>query len=297
MKIGITGANGAVGRHLLTQYGSGGDYSFIAAVRSRGAAEVLPRSPAIAPAIVTFNDPKAVAACFQGCSAIIHLAGILFEMHGSTYETANIGATRAIVDAAEHLGNPHLIFVSALGADSKSRNRYLSSKGVCEDLIARSNGSATIIRTPLLLGPGTAGGQTLLRDARRRRVWLLGGGKHTTRPLDVDDLSRAMLGVCGRLSQGKSVHDLVGSEPVRYRDLLYRVAKASGNHVTISTMPVGVAKFAASITRMLKGHGLTNDVIDIITSSESVERNADRELAIDLTPLDTTIQKLVSASE
>jgi hypothetical protein len=38
-------------------------------------------------------------------------------------------------------------------------------------------------------------------------------------------------------------------------------------------------------------------VIDIITSSEEVERNADRELAVDLTPLDATIQKLIGASE
>jgi uncharacterized protein YbjT (DUF2867 family) len=294
MKIGITGANGAVGRHLLAKYGSSANIFFIAGVRSQGAAELLPRSPAIKPTIVAFDDSEAVAACFTGCSTIIHLAGILFEMRGSTYETANIGATRIIVEAAERLGNAHLIFVSALGADSKSRNGYLRSKGVCEDLITRSRISATIIRTPLLLGPGTAGGQTLLRDARRGRVWLLGGGKHKMRPLDVDDLCQAMMGVCRRQPAEKSVHDLVGPESAPYRELLNRVARASGTNVAIRSIPIGMAKMAASITQMVKGHGLTSDVIDIITSSESVDRNADSEFAIDLTPLDATIQKLVN---
>src|SRR5271170_4091767 len=129
MKIGITGANSAVGKHLLSGYGCVADVAFVACVRSQGAAELLPRSSAITPAVVVYDDPEALAASFTGCSTIIHLAGILFEARGSTYETANAGVTRAIVAAAERLGDVHLIFVSALGADSKSHNGYLRSKG------------------------------------------------------------------------------------------------------------------------------------------------------------------------
>ena len=42
----------------------------------------------------------------------------------------------------------------------------------------------------------------------------------------------------------------------------------------------------------MKGGGITPDVIDVITSSEVVEHNADAALGITLTPLAETLQKL-----
>jgi uncharacterized protein YbjT (DUF2867 family) len=297
MKIGITGANSAVGRHLLTEYAGANGSAFVAGVRSQRAAKQLPESQSVTPHIVSYNDPESLATAFQGCTTIIHLAGILFETRDSTYETANVDATRSIVQAAERLGNAHVIFVSALGANSASRNAYLRSKGVCEDLISQAQIPSTIIRTPLLLGRHTAGGQTLLETARRGKAWLLGGGEHRLRPLDVDDLSRAMLGVSERLPNTKAAHDLVGPESRRYRELVQHVARLLNAEVAIHRVPVGLAKGISSVARMILRSGISPDVIDVITSNEEIDRNADRELAVHLTPLDTTIQKLVSSGD
>jgi uncharacterized protein YbjT (DUF2867 family) len=294
VKIGITGANSAVGRHLLNRYAGANGCTFVAGVRAQKANLIL-ESPSVALKIVSFDDPERLAACFEGCSAIIHLAGILFETRGSNYESANVGATRCIVQAAERLGNTHLIFVSALGADSRSPNSYLRSKGLCEDLIAQAQIHSTTIRVPLLLGPGTAGSETLLRDARRRKAWLLGGGEHRLRPLDVDDLCCAMLAACQRASDTKSVYDLVGPESRRYRELVQLVARLSGTEVAIRTVPVSLVKMGAAVARLIFRSGISPDVVEVITANEEVDRNADSELAVRLTPLDATIQKLVQA--
>ena len=293
MKIGVTGANSAVGKHLLKQYGGGDEFDFVAGVRSEKAAQSIPKVPGVTPAVVRFNDSEGLAEAFEGCSAIIHLAGILFETRESTYEIANVQATRAVVETAERLGNVQLIFVSALGADAKSSNGYLRSKGVCEELISNAAIPSTIIRTPLLLGPGTAGGQTLLRDARRRETWLLGGGKHRLRPLDVDDLCRAMLGVCRQLPEGKFVYELVGPESLRYRELVELTARSLGGQVRIRAVPIGLAKLAASAARMVTGAGMSRDIIEVITTSEDVDRNGNGELATELTALRVTIEKIV----
>jgi uncharacterized protein YbjT (DUF2867 family) len=292
MKIGLTGANSAVGRHLLNRYAGANGCTFVAGVRAQKA-NLVPKSPAVTTEIISFDDPESLAASFKGCSAIIHLAGILFETRGSNYESANVGATRSIVKTAERLENAHLIFLSALAADSRSPNSYLRSKGLCEDLIAQAKIPSTIIRVPLLLGPGTAGGQALLRDARHRKAWLLGGGEHRLRPLDVDDLCCAMLGACQRVPHTKSVHDLLGPESRQYRELVQLVAKLSATEVAIRAVPVGLAKIAASIARVIFRSGISPDVIDVITANEEADRNADLELAVTLTPLDATIQKLI----
>ena len=59
----------------------------------------------------------------------------------------------------------HIVLVSVLGADPDSANRYLRSKGRAERIVADSGLSAAIIRTPILLGPGTAGARAVVHAA------------------------------------------------------------------------------------------------------------------------------------
>ena len=134
---------------------------------------------------------------------MVHLAGILFESPTSSYQTANVDATQAVVDACKKAGVPHVVLVSVLGADPTSANRYLSSKGRAERIVAESGLSAAIIRTPILLGPGMAGARAIVHAASQQTVTLLGGGRHSIRPLDVDDLSRAILRCCETLGRGR----------------------------------------------------------------------------------------------
>ena len=124
---------------------------------------------------------------------------------------------------------------------------------------------------------------------------MLGGGHYTVRPLDLDDLSRAILLACTIQPEGASVHELVGPEPVRYRDLVARAANEMGLTLSIGTVPVWLAKAGAAITSRVGGGGVSPTVIDVITTDEVVETNADVELDLVLTPLSTTLEKIVSA--
>ena len=107
MKIVITGANSAVGQAILR---CGSDaaaaYELVAAVRSQHAAgEIKPllgRGSSLAQ--ISYSDPRSLDAAFLGASAIIHLAGILFERPDSSYAQANVESARSVVDAAKRCG-------------------------------------------------------------------------------------------------------------------------------------------------------------------------------------------------
>ena len=101
--------------------------------------------------------PASLEAAFQGASAVIHLAGILVETPDSTYEQANVASTRGVVEAAKRSAVQKIVLVSATGADETSRNRYYRTKGQAETLVRASGLNYTVLRAPLLLGPGTAG--------------------------------------------------------------------------------------------------------------------------------------------
>ena len=293
MHIAITGANSSVGKVLLRHVAAQDDLEARAGVRTREAAAKLPGGPGITPCVIRYGDQNTLAALLDGVGCLVHLAGILMESDDSTYQTANVDTTQAVVEACRLAKVAHIVFVSSLGADINSRNRYYHSKGAAEQAVARSGISCTIIRTPMLLGAATAGAQSIVGMASRASVRVLGGGHHTLRPLDLDDLSRAILNCCQVQAEGVAVHELVGPEPVTHRDLITTMGRLMGHTVSITAVPVWTAKLGAAMAGWCRRRGMTPTVIEVITADETVRRNADSDLGVSLTPLSATLEKLL----
>jgi len=293
VNIAITGANSGVGKILVRHLAARPDIHVVACVRSPQAAGDLPRSPGVSARAIDYDNPDGLATTLSGAGCVVHLAGILFEGPTSSYQAANVDVTRAVVAACKNAGVPRVVLVSALGADAKSANRYLRSKGLAERIVFESGLSAAIIRTPILLGPGLAGARAIVHQASQRKVTLLGGGRHSIRPLDVDDLNRAVLRCCEPSGAGVAIYELVGPEPTAYRDVIVRAAALMGHDVSVRSMPVWLAKLGTAISGWKRHGGMTPTVIDVITSNEAVQENADVELGVTLTPLSATLEKLL----
>jgi nucleoside-diphosphate-sugar epimerase len=113
------------------------------------------------------------------------------------------------------------------------------------------------------------------------------------RPLDVDDLSRAILRLCETRPEGAAIHELVGPESIPYRELIERVSGMMGKKLSIGSSPIWVAKLGAAFTSRFNGGGISPTVIDVITTNEVVQKNADADLGVHLTPLSTTLEKIL----
>ena len=292
--VAVTGANSAVGKALLARLAGQETLRVAAGVRRPEALAGLPQSPRIAGRLIDYDSADSLRALLAGAGCVVHLAGVLFESSRSRYRSANVDTTRALVEAARAAGVRRIVFVSSLGADPRSPNGYFRSKGEAESVVAGAAVDAAIIRTPLLLGPDTAGGRALLRDAAQRSVRVLGGGTHRLRPLDVDDLCGAVLGCCQRPAAGVRTYELVGPTRLSYRNLLQRTARLLGNDLSVGSTPIWLARMGARFAGIVRSGGLTPAVIEVITSDETVERNADRDLGVSLTPLSATLAKLVA---
>ena len=66
------------------------------------------------------------------------------------------------------------------------------------------------------------------------------------------------------------------------------------NPLTIGKIPIWSAKLGAAITSRLRGGGISPTIIDVITGSEVVQKNADAEMGISLTPLSTTLETILA---
>ncbi|NKB35490.1 MAG: NAD(P)H-binding protein [Pseudomonadales bacterium] len=295
MKIAVTGANSSVGQNLLEQLKSNPETQVVAGVRNEKAFASLPQAESIIPQKIAYDDALSLQAAMTDADCVIHLAGILIETKHSNYASANVAATAAVIEAAQKCGVKHLIFISVVGASSESKNAYFRSKGSAEKLISDSGIAASILRTPILLGPGAAGANAIVGMASSGQAKVLGGGHYCMRPLDIDDLSRAIIKLIENPPSSVVTHELVGPESAPYRDIISRTAELMGKTVEVGKVPVLLAKVGAAITSTIKGGGITPTVIDVIIQDEVVETNADAAIGITLTSLEDTLKKIISA--
>jgi uncharacterized protein YbjT (DUF2867 family) len=296
MKIVITGANSATGQAILRCASQNGTTpnALVAAVRSeRAADEIRPLLGEGKTAVrISYEDPGNLDATFQGASAIIHLAGILVERPGCSYQQANVAPARSVVEAAKRSAVEKFVLVSAIGADEKSSNGYYCSKGQAEAIVRASGLCYTILRAPLLLGPLTEGAVALTRNATGPNAKLIGGGRNFQQPLDVDDLARAAIAATQPSVAANRTLDLVGPVSLAERELVERAARLLGREVRISSIPKGLLSFALSIRRRVSGPGFSPDAVEVITANTRLDsRPAANELGIRLTGIDEMIKK------
>jgi uncharacterized protein YbjT (DUF2867 family) len=296
MKIVITGANSASGQAILRCSPGAGvaPNRLVAAVRSERAADeirsLLGEGSSLAK--ISYEDPSSLDAAFRGASAIIHLAGILVEGPGSTYEQANVATTRSVVEAAKRAAVQKFVLVSAIGANEKSSNGYYRSKGQAEAAARASGLNYTILRAPLLLGPETEGAAALVRNARGPKAKLIGGGRHFQQPLYVDDLARAAIAATQASVTSNRTLDLVGPVSLTERELVERAAGSLGRRVRVSSIPKGLLSFMLAIRQRVSGPGFSPDAVEVITANTRLDsRLAATELEIHLTGIDEMIKK------
>jgi NADH dehydrogenase len=293
--IVVTGANGAVGRAIVRLAPSRG-VDVIAAVRSaRAAAEVRERASAAQVVRVSYGEPQSLVPALEGASALIHLPGVLFERPGSSYEVANVETTRCVVWAASRAGVSKIVFVSAIGADPHSPNRYWRSKGEAEQLVRESGVPFTILRVPMLLGRATEAAAALRRRLRHRCTLMLDGGRTLQQPLDVDDVAHAALAACAGALAADRTLELVGPVTVTAGEIVERAARLTGRRVRILPVPARPAERVLRAVRRLTGHGVP-DALEVLATDTRVDAApAATALGIELTPLEAMIRKSLAS--
>lgn len=300
MRIAIVGANSAVGRAVLRGAASAGDGAIevVAAVRSeRAAAEVRPLlGAAMSVARIAYDDAGSLDRALRGASAVVHLAGALVERPGAGYEEANVVTARRVAEAAARCGVKKLVLVSALGADAAAANRYWRSKGQAEAVVRASGVPYTVLRVPLLLGPGTEGARALRRRARRPVALLAGGGRHREQPMHVDDVARAAAVAARPDAARDRTLELAGPVALPHRELVQRAAARLGRRVRIVSLPLPLARLALTAAWRLGATPFSPDALEVVTADTRIDPSpAAKALGVALTPLATMLDESLAS--
>jgi uncharacterized protein YbjT (DUF2867 family) len=188
--IAITGADGHVGRALQTRLAD------------------LPNE--VRP-LGRDDDPLDA---IRDAEVVVHLAGTLHAVSGNTYEDANVGTVRRTVDAVGRSLVRRLVFLSYVGANPRSPNAYLRTKGEAEEIIRAGPVDAVNIRSTFIYGPPDDPGPSAAAfiSDHDRGVTVIGTGRQRWAPVFVGDVVEALTRVAVDLGAPTGTFALAGPD-------------------------------------------------------------------------------------
>ena len=200
---------------------------------------------------VNYQRPESLQIVIEGADAVVHLAGALLPRRGEALLDANLETTGVVVKAASSAGVKTFVYLSFPGADLASKNHYLCSKGMAEEVIQRSGFSGAIFRVPMILGRESASMGKLRQMAAAPVVPLVSGGSVRIQPISQTDVVAAIAWAVTAAPKPMRVMDLVGPETLTYAELLRRVGQRLGKRARVLRVPKAVAWLSAWLTGQL----------------------------------------------
>jgi len=269
----VTGADGFAGRAVCAHLRAAG-------VPFRGLVRALSGDTVARPDMLPVGDlgtiaESALANVLRGATAVVHLAGRAHVMHETALEpraafrSANVTATECLARAAAAAGAAHFVFASSVKVNGEAtppdrpfregdpphpRDDYAASKWEAECVladVARETGlSVTILRLPLLYGPGAKGNFARLTEAIARGLPL---------PLGRIDNRRSLLGLGNFVAALDAVlshpapapgaavtYLLADASPIATPQLVRAIAAALGVAPRLLSIPLPLLRLASA---------------------------------------------------
>ena len=270
----VTGAGGFVGSVLISELTRRG-------ICHRGAARKESGASFGIGSIGPLTDWSVV---LGGVDTIVHLAWFAHAVHsigadGANVLSANVEATLNLARQAERAGVKRFVFVSSIKVNGEAtlpgrpftaddapnpQNAYAQSKLDAEQglfALSRQTGlEVTVIRPPLVYGPGVKGNFAIMMEWVRRGIPLPLGAVHNKRSFAfVDNLADLIILAAGHPGAAGQVFLVSDGEDISTTELLQRMAQALGRPARIVPVPAPALTLAATA---LGQRAVVNRLID-----------------------------------
>lgn len=283
-RILVTGANGHLGRRLIERLTR--DREIVAIVRSQHAATIL-EGIGIDTRVVDYRDSDALLKVSRGCTAAVHLIGIIKESSVNTFHDAHEASTRALT-AVRSL--KRIVYLSIIGAEPESENPCFASKAAAEEILHSGQACATILRVAMVLGEGDYASKALAKRAMSA-LSVTFRATSVEQPIYAGDVVEGIVSALDS-REGTQTLELAGPERITRRMLIHRAASLLGKRTTVFSLPLGLGKMVgALIEKAIANPPMTRAMLGVLDHDDDVDvRLACQQLNLRLTPLDETLR-------
>ncbi len=268
MRIMLLGANGFIGRHLLSDLLAHG-HDMVAVVRRvDGIEDAYPGVHFIEMDLADAVSEAVWAEHLPRIELIVNAAGLL---RGPDMTAVHEAMPKALYAAAAHAGVRRAILLSAISARPDVPTDYAQSKLQGEAVLRSSGLDWTIMRPSLVYGDGSYGGTSLMRGMAGLPgfVTIPGKGDFAFTPIHASDLARAVRISCEDDCFAGQVLEPVGPSTMDLRDMLaqYRSWLGFGRPRFIS-IPMPVMRLFGKMGDLLgDGPMATNSLVQMVAGN------------------------------
>ncbi len=243
----VTGATGFIGGHLLDRLLA--DHTAVRALvrASTPHQHLLDRGVEVVLGDVT--QPRRLAAATAGVQAVVHLAGLIREPPGITFESVVAEGTRSLVAAAEEAGIDRFIFVSAMGARLRALSRYHRTKAVAEAVVRAGAFDHVIWRPSFVYGPG----DELVSKFAESPMPVPGDGLCEVQPVWIGDLIELLVQSLRRSDIVNQTYEVGGPVALTVNEMLRLIARVTGRKQRHLRLPQPLVEFNAWLGDALRG--------------------------------------------
>jgi nucleoside-diphosphate-sugar epimerase len=207
---------------------------------------------------------------FAGADAVVDLKAQITSPDRAIHERNNAVATTRVLEACERHQIRNLIHLSSSVVISKAADFYTESKRRGEDAVRASRTPHTILRPPLMFGPGDIKHLGLILRLMKILpvIPLPGDSLFIRQPLFVGDLCAVIEKALDRPPTG-GIFNVIGHERIPFLDLLKEMRRASGARCVFLPLPLGLFRLALRIQQLGLGKTIfTPAQLDALTAGD-----------------------------
>lgn len=257
----VFGGSGFIGRYVVKRLAQQG-YVVRVAARDPEAALFLKLMGAVGqvvPLFASVTNEGTVHRAVEEAEVVINLVGALTESPTASFQAIHTEGAERIARIATACGVVRLVQMSAIGADPGSPSRYGSSKGRAEQAVLAAFPDATILRPSLVFGAEDRFFNRFAEIARLAPFMPVISGDTKMQPVFVGDVADAVMSALASSSTRGKIFELGGPRIWTFREILAFILTQTRRHKKLLDIPMGVARFQASILQHLPGKLLTPD--------------------------------------
>lgn len=245
-------------------------------------------------------QPDGLAASVEGCSALVHLVGIIREQRGRdvTFDRLHTQATRNMLALARAAGIKRFVQMSALGARPGARARYHQTKWEAEEAVRASDLEWTIFRPSIIFGRGDAFMSVLGRAVKRLPVMpVLGDGRYRLQPIPVEQVAKGFGRALRTPESVRQTYEVAGPTPYAFVDLLDEIGRALARaRVRKLHVPLAPVRALTRALDWLPFYPLSTDQINMLEEESVTDPSRFfAELGLQPEPLAAGLKRMFAA--
>lgn len=294
MRLLITGANGHLGTRLIRRINIERPADeIVAIVRSERAAESLRKEGLeVDIRVVSYTDSAGINQAGQGAEVIVHLVGIIKESATNTFEMAHEKTSAALVEA--NLDAGHIVTLGILGSGPASANSCFRSRAASDAILQAGPIPTSVIRVPMVLGPGDYASRALQKNGRSGLVFCFRSSS-LEQPIYSVDVIDAMMSAISLLPENRVI-ELAGPESLTRKALIKRAGGLLGQSPTVMSIPMTLGYALAYLLEKISSNPpVTRAMLGVLDHDDAIDTSAATNLlGLTLTPLDEVLRNVLT---